>query len=76
MDNLQKLHDAVKTILDTANKPVTNVGALRGVMVSKDTVIVDGKTYHAIQGTQVAIFPGANVWCQLSDNSTAVIIGA
>jgi len=76
MDNIQKLHDTVKAILDIANQPSTDVGALRGVMVGRDTVIINGKTYHAIAGTQVNMYPGAMVWCQLTSNSQAVIIGA
>lgn len=76
MDNLQKLRTTVKAILDAANKKPTNIGALRGTIISKDTVFIEGKTYHAIAGTQVNMYPGAMVWCQLSSNSEAVIIGA
>ena len=76
MDNIQKLKTTVKAILDAANKRPINVGTLRGTMVSRDTVIIEGKTYHAIAGTQVNMYPGAMVWCQLSSNSEAVIIGA
>lgn len=76
MDNLQKLHNAVKAIFYGANKKDSNVGALRGTMVSRDTVIIDGKTYHAVLGTQITIYQGVQVWCQLSDSNTAVIIGA
>jgi len=76
MDNLQKLKTTVKAILDAANKRPINIGALRGTMVSRDTVLIEGKTYHAIAGTQVNMYPGAMVWCQLSSNSEAVIIGA
>ena len=76
MDNLTKLHNAVKAIFYGANKKETNVGALRGTMVSRDTVIINGVTYHAVLGTQVNIYQGVQVWCQLSDSNTAVIIGA
>ena len=76
MDNLQKLRTTVKAILDVANKKPTKIGALRGTIISKDTVFIEGKTYHAIAGTQVNMYPGAMVWCQLSSNSEAVIIGA
>ena len=76
MDNLQKLHNTVKAICYAANKKETNIGAMRGTMVGRDTVIIDGRTYHAIAGTQVNMYPGAAVWCQLSSNSEAVIIGA
>lgn len=76
MDNVQRLHDRIKEIMETANKRPINIGALRGVMVSSDSVIIEGKTYHAIAGTQVNMYPGAQVWCQLSSNSEAVIIGA
>lgn len=76
MDNIQKLHDAAAAIFYAASKKDPDIGALRGTMVSRDTVIIDGKTYHAIAGTQVNMYPGAAVWCQLSDSSTAVIIGA
>ena len=76
MDNVQRLHDRIKAIMETANKRPINVGALRGTMVSRDTVLIEGKTYHAIAGTQVNMYPGAMVWCQLSSNSEAVIIGA
>lgn len=76
MDNLTKLHNTVKAICYACNKKETNVGALRGMMVSRDTVIIDGKTYHAVLGTQVTIYNGVQVWCQLSDSNTAVIIGA
>ena len=76
MDNLTKLHNTVKAICYAANKKETNIGAMRGTMVSRDTVIIDGKTYHAIAGTQVNMYQGVQVWCQLSSNSEAVIIGA
>ncbi len=76
MDNIQKLKNTVKAILDAANKRPINIGALRGTMVSRDTVLIEGKTYHAIEGTQVNMYPGTMVWCQLSSNSEAVIIGA
>ena len=62
MDNLQKLRTTVKTILDAANKKPTNIGALRGTMVSRDTVLIDGKTYHAIEGTKVNMYKGEKVW--------------
>ena len=76
MDNLVKLHNTVKAIFEAANKKPTNIGALRGTIISKDTVLIEGKTYRAIAGTQVSMYPGAMVWCQLASNSTAVIIGA
>jgi hypothetical protein len=76
MDNLTKLHNAVTAIYYASNKKDTNVGAMRGTMVSRDTVIIDGKTYHAVLGTQVNVYNGVQVWCQLSDSNTAVIIGA
>ena len=75
MDNLDILNQRVKDIIKAANQENIDVGAVRGVMATADTVIIKGKTYHAIQGTQVASYPGAQVWCQLSSNSTAVIIG-
>ena len=75
MDNLDILNQRVKDIIKAAQQDNINVGAVRGVMATADTVIIKGKTYHAIQGTQVASYPGAQVWCQLSSNSTAVIIG-
>ena len=75
MDNLDILNQRVKDIIKAANQENIDVGAVRGVMATADTVIINGKTYHAIQGTQVASYPGAQVWCQLSSNSTAVIIG-
>lgn len=76
MDNLQKLHNTVKAICYACNKKETNIGALRGTMVSRDTVIINGVTYHAVLGTQVNIYQGVQVWCQLSNDNTAVIIGA
>lgn len=76
MDNIQLLRQRAKEIIDKANKKPTNIGALRGTMVSRDTVLIDGITYHAIAGTQVNNVEGAQVWCQLASNSTAVIIGA
>ena len=76
VDNVQRLHDRIKEIMETANKRPINIGALRGTMVSRDTILIEGKTYHAIAGTQVNMYPGAMVWCQLSSNSEAVIIGA
>lgn len=76
VDNVQLLHDRIKEIMETANKSPINIGALRGVMVSSDSVLIEGKTYHAIAGTQVNMYPGAQVWCQLTSNSAAVIIGA
>ena len=76
MDNLDILNQRVKDIIKAAQQDNINVGAVRGVMATADTVIINGKTYHAIQGTQVASYPGAQVWCQLSSNSEAVIIGA
>ena len=76
MDNVQLLHNRIKEIMEVANRSPTNIGALRGVMISSDSVLIEGKTYHAIAGTQVNMYPGAQVWCQLTSNSAAVIIGA
>ncbi len=76
MDNIQALSNRLKEIVNKANQKNTNIGALRGTMVSSDSVLIEGKTYYAIAGTQVSMYPGANVWCQLASNSTAVIIGA
>lgn len=76
MDNLTKLHNTVKAIYYASNKKDSNVGALRGTMVSRDTVIINGVTYHAVLGTQVTIYQGVQVWAQLTNDNTAVIIGA
>ena len=76
MDNLIKLQSKVNEIIKEANKKPVNVGALRGVMTSSDTVLVNGVTYRAVLGTQVTIYNGVQVWCQLTKDNTAVIIGA
>lgn len=76
MDNLIKLQSKVNEIIKEANKKPVNVGALRGTMTSNDTVIIQGKTYRAVLGTQVTIYNGVQVWCQLTQDNTAVIIGA
>ena len=76
MDNLDILNQRVKDIINATHQGNIDVGAVRGIMATADTVIIKGKTYHAIQGTQIASYPGAQVWCQLSSNSEAVIIGA
>lgn len=76
MDNLIKLQSKVNEIIKEANKKPVTVGALRGTMTSSDTVLVNGVTYRAVLGTQVNVYNGVQVWCQLSDKNTAVIIGA
>jgi len=76
MDDLIKLQTKVNEIIKQANQKPVNVGALRGVMVSSDTVLINGVTYRAVLGTQVTIYNGVQVWCQLTADNTAVIIGA
>ncbi|WP_085023890.1 hypothetical protein [Anaerovibrio sp. JC8] len=76
MNNLLKLQSKVNEIIKEANKKPVNVGALRGVMVGRDSVMVNGNIYTAIAGTQANTIIGACVWVQLASNSTAVIIGA
>ena len=76
MDNLIKLQSKVHEIIQQANKKPVNVGALRGTMTSSDTVLVNGVTYRAVLGTNVTIYNGVQVWCQLTKDNTAVIIGA
>ena len=76
MNNLLKLQSKVNEIIKEANKKPVNVGALRGVMTSNDTVLIDGVTYRAVLGTQVNVYNGVQVWCQLTKDNTAVIIGA
>ena len=76
MDNLLKLQTTVNEIIQQANQKPVNVGALRGTMTSNDTVLIQGKTYHAVLGTQVNVYQGVQVWAQLTKDNTAVIIGA
>ncbi len=76
MDNLIKLQSKVNEIIKQANKKPVNVGALRGTMTSNDTVLINGKTYRAVLGTQVNAYNGVQVWCQLTSDNTAVIVGA
>ena len=77
MDNIAKLSSLVEKIYKAAEqaKNPSTVGAVIGTLQGGSTVLIDGRSYHAVFASAVIQQSGTRVWCQLADTYRAVVIG-